>query len=359
MLFFLHKQRFQRLGDGDTLAFKSGRVITHDGAKVLAEEPFLLGKDFDKNVQRDSLILSFEPMPKGVRSFDYLGKSGRRTREIKGIRLDEALYPSLLPPYQPFVDDGQPLKPLKMDLGELSATIRVHGGGVITSHADWRTIWGKPFRCSNDDDSVIVYRCPDYLRQLPFFSGRGFGLVEVGINTQFPLLLIPGETLTLDIDLPAVTARDRKFAGGKIRMRDTYRVGGTIGDINQVLLENQELMYSHFHKEVIPECTADENFPQWAEQLWQNFDAFRLKLLERHPDYTTRQKEFLRIWVEDMYVSYRHDYANMLKTRMGAAKADSLSGHLTETYTLKETKALPGYNYAKDVQIVINNHNNE
>ena len=321
---------------GDTLAFKSGRVITHDGAKVLAEEPFELGRDFDKNVLRDSLILSFEPVPKGARSFDYVGKSGRRTREIKGIRLDERLYPSLLPPYQPFVDDGQSLKPLKMELGEVSATIRVHGGGIITSHADWRTIWGKPYRCSNDDDSVIVYRCPDYQRQLPFFSGRGFGLVEVGINTQFPLVLIPGETLTLDIDLPAVTARDGKFTGGKVQMRDTYRVGGTIGDINQVLLENQELMYTHFHKEVIPECTADESFSQWAEQLWQNFEAFRQELLAKHPDYTTRQKEFLKIWVEDMYVSYRHDYAKMLKTRMGADKADSLSAHLAETYTLKD-----------------------
>ncbi len=32
---------------GDTLAFKSGRVITHDGTKVLAEEPFELGKNVD------------------------------------------------------------------------------------------------------------------------------------------------------------------------------------------------------------------------------------------------------------------------------------------------------------------------
>ncbi|MCR5820456.1 MAG: hypothetical protein K6F94_05885 [Bacteroidaceae bacterium] len=88
---------------------------------------------------------------------------------------------------------------------------------------------------------MIVYRSTDYLRQSPLFSGRGFGLVEKGINTQFPLLLIPGETLTLDIDLPAVTARDNKLADGKVTMRDCYRVGGTIGDINQVLLENQGL----------------------------------------------------------------------------------------------------------------------
>ena len=58
--------------NGDTLAFKSGRVITHDGAKVLAEEPFELGKNVDKNIQRDSLIMTFEPLPKGAEAFDYL-----------------------------------------------------------------------------------------------------------------------------------------------------------------------------------------------------------------------------------------------------------------------------------------------
>lgn len=322
--------------NGDTLAFKSGRVITHDGAKVLAEEPFELGKDVDKNIQRDSLIMTFEPLPKGAETFDYLGKSGRREREIKGIRLSEGLYPPLLPPYQPFVDDGQPLKPLKMGLGEVSATIRVHGGGTIMSHSDWRNLWGKLFRCSNDGDSVIVYRCPDYLRQLPFFSGRGFGLVEKGVNTQFPLLLIPGETLTLDIDLPAVTARDNKLADGKVKTRDCYRVGGSIGDINQVLLENQELMYTFFHKEAIPECTGEETFAEWSEQLWQNLDAFRQDLQDRHPDYTRRQREFLRIWTEDLYASYRNDYVKTLKDRMGADRADSLMGRLKETYTLAD-----------------------
>ena len=322
----------QLVCNGDTLAFKSGRVITHDGGKVLAEEPFELGRDIDKNIQRDSLIMTFEPLPKGAERFDYIGKSGRRKREIKGIRLSEGPYPSLLPAYQPFVDDGQPLKPLKMGLGEVSATIRVHGGGTILSHNDWRTLWGKPFHCSNDDDSVIVYRCPDYLRQLPLFSGRGFGLVEVGINTQFPLVLIPNETLTLDIDLPAVTARDNK----KAKMRDTYRVGGSIGDINQVLLENQELMYMHFHKDVIPECTAEETFAEWSEQLWQNFEAFRQKLVDRHPNYTRRQREFLKIWIEDLYACYRNDYVKTLKDKMGAGRADSLMGHLKETHTLAD-----------------------
>ncbi len=320
--------------NGQTYAYTSGRVITHDGLKVLTEEAFEMGKQYDKDVQRDSLILTFEPLPKEAKTFDCHVKNGRRNRLITGIRLDGQLYPSLLPPYQPFVDDGQPLKPLKMGLGELSATIRVHGGGKLTSHHTHSNIWGKIWRSSNDDDSLIVFRSPAYLRALPSFSGIGFGLVEVGINTQFPLILIPDETLTLDIDVPAITARDEKIGGRKIKMRDCYRVGGTIGDINQTLLENQELMYTHFHRDVIPECAEGESFPEWSEHLWQNFELLRQKLLARHPEYTRRQQEFLTVWANDLYVSYRHDYAKMLKQRMGSTPTDSLVAHLHDTYTL-------------------------
>ena len=327
----------QLVAGGDTLAFKSGRIITHDGTQVLTEEPFELGKQYEKNVQRDSLILSFESLPKGTKTFDCLTNNGRRNRNIKGIRCDDQLYPALLPPYQPLTDDGQPLKPLTMGLGELSATIRVHGGGKVSPANKYANIWGKSYCCSNYDDSLIVFRRPAYLRELPFFTGNGFGLTEYGFNNLFPLVLIPGETLTLDIDLPAITARDEKLAGGKIKMRDCYRVGGTIGDINQVLLENQELMYARYHKEVIPECSEGESFPEWSEQLWQNFESYRQKKFGEHPDYTRRQKEFLTVWLNDLYVCYRHNYANMLKQKMDPTPIDSLVTHLSETYTLADS----------------------
>jgi len=323
--------------NGQTYAYKSGRVLTHDSVKVLAEEVFEMGKDYERDKQRDSLILSFEPLPKEAKTFDCYVKNGRNKRQITGIRLDDQLYPSLLPPYKPFVDDHQPLKPLKMEEGELQATIRVHGGGILTSHSAYIYSWGKIVSCSNDDDSLIVYRRSDCLQAFPFFSGQGFGLTEKGINTQFPLLLIPGETLTLDIDVPAVSARNKKLAGGKIKMRDCYRVGGTIGDLNQVLLENQELMYTPLHREVIPVCTEGMSFPEWSEQLWQNYEAFGKKLLSKHPDYTRRQQEFLTIWVNDNYVNIRHNYAKHAKSGTGNATTDSIRlAHLKETHTLKD-----------------------
>lgn len=327
----------QLVAGGDTLAYRSGRIITHDSVQVLKDEPFEMGRKYEeKDVRRDSLILTFEPLPKGTLTFDCLVNNGRRNREIRGIRADGRPYPSLLPPSQPLVDDDQPLKPLSMQLGEASATIRVHGGAKLISHVYSCKIWGKSYECSPYTDSVMHYHRPAYLMEMPFFSGIGFGLTEVGLNTQFPLVMIPGETLTLDIDAPAVMARGKQIGDRQVTMRDCYRVGGTIGDINQVLLENQELMYTHFHEDAIPVCTEGESFSEWSEQLWQNFDALLRKLLSRHPDYTRRQREFLTVWVNDKYVYYRQDYAKSLKNRMRPTPVDSLVAHLDETYTLAD-----------------------
>ena len=55
--------------NGQTYAYKSGRVLTHDSVKVLAEEVFEMGKDYERDKQRDSLILSFEPLPKEAKTF--------------------------------------------------------------------------------------------------------------------------------------------------------------------------------------------------------------------------------------------------------------------------------------------------
>ena len=77
--------------NGDTIAFKSGRLITHEGSKVINEEVFESGKKYDKSIQRDSLILTFAPLPKGAQTFDCLVEEGKWTVNIQGIRLDNQL----------------------------------------------------------------------------------------------------------------------------------------------------------------------------------------------------------------------------------------------------------------------------
>ena len=53
--------------DGQTFACQQGRIITHEGQEVLADEAFEFGKDYEKDARKDSVILYFEPLPREQR----------------------------------------------------------------------------------------------------------------------------------------------------------------------------------------------------------------------------------------------------------------------------------------------------
>ena len=57
-------------------------------------------------------------------------------------------------------------------------------------------------------------------------------------------------------------------------------------------------------------------------------------------------------------ISWVDSIENATKLVTNAEGSITIDGLTNGTYTLKETKALPGYNYAKDVQIIIRNQNN-
>ena len=323
--------------NGDTIAFKSGRLITHEGSKVINEEVFESGKVYEKNTQRDSLILTFAPLPKGTQTFDCIVEDGKWMLNIQGIRLDNQLYPLCLPPYQPFVDDGQPLKPVKFEPGELSATFKVHGEGFIDAWEEYTDAYsGEKKKCFERQNSISEFQRPCFLPETVDFEGIGFQLVSPCFETIFPLILIPGEPLTLEIDQPAITYWDEYGKTGKIHHRDCYRLSGTTADINQVLLENQEFNSSYFHTEKIPVCTEGQSFSEWSEQLWQNLQSWYQEILNNHPEYTRRQRDFLRMMTENLYVCHRHNYDNIVRIRMEGQNTDSLVAHLNETYTLIE-----------------------
>ena len=323
--------------NGDTIAFKSGRLITHEGSKVINEEVFESGKVYEKNTKRDSLILTFAPLPKGAQTFDCIVEDGKWMLNIQGIRLDNQLYPLCLPPYQPFVDDGQPLKPVKFEPGELSATFKVHGEGFIDAWEVYTDAYsGEMKKCFERQNSISEFRRPSFLPETVNFEGIEFQMVSPCFETIFPLILIPGEPLTLEIDQPAITYWDEYGKTGKIQHRDCYRLTGTTADINQVLLENPEFNSSYFHTEKIPVCADGQSFSEWSEQLWQNLQSWYQEILNNHPEYTRRQRDFLRLMIEDLYVRHRHNYGNMVRVRMEGQNTDSLVAHLNETYTLKD-----------------------
>ena len=277
---------------GKTYTFQQGRILTHDGTTVLADDAFEIARKYTKNEQQDSLILTFEPLPKEAKTFDYLESDNEGPWKIYGIRLDNQLYPLILPPYQKPIDNGEPLKPLTLKYGEATATLTLHGGGAFTYFGDPSRdpITGQYESKTQYSDSTTFYCHPAYVATRP--------IIEGGIAGQFPLILIPGETFTLEADATACWALKRDFAAGKPTFNDCYRLGGTLGDLNQVLLENKFLQYSVIKG--LPTYDGGDT-SVWCDALWQSLDTLRRGVVERH-GYTHRQQDFLRLLLEDYYV---------------------------------------------------------
>ena len=122
--------------EGRVYEYISGRLITHDGPMVLSDEAFEIGKEYDKNPMQDSLILTFEPLPKKTVMFDYIEGDNSSSWKIYGIRLDGKLHPFRLPAYKKPDNTGEPLKPLTLTHGKAMATIRVHGGSGVGYFGD-------------------------------------------------------------------------------------------------------------------------------------------------------------------------------------------------------------------------------
>lgn len=285
--------------DGQVYAYKSGRLLTHDGKTLLNDEELEFGKNYEKNAQRDSLILSFEPLPKGAKVFDFLEDDNESSWVVRGIRLDDQLYPFILPPYQQPLDNGQPLQPLTLKDGEATATLTFHGNDQFAYFGDpsRNPITGEyESKSYNEGDSTLVYCHPANVATRPVFLRV---TNDVGSFSQFPLILIPGETFTLEVDGAACTAHDNEFVAGKPTLRDCYRVGGTLGDLNQVLLENS-FLYSRYIGGT-PTYKEGEDVAAWCDALWQSLDTLCQGVVERQ-GYTRRQQDFLQLLMENYYV---------------------------------------------------------
>lgn len=323
--------------DGQQIAFKTGRIITHKDGKIMADDVFEIGKKYEQNEQQDSVILIFDPLPKGAKTFDYIESGLEGGWQIRGIRMDGQLYPFIFNAYQPPTDDGQPLKPLTPTYGKATAVVTLHGGEALSYFGPpaQDPITGKFEAETRMGDSVTAFCHPAYLPMRVTWIGPDID--PSGGYGQFPLLHIPGETLTLDVDAAACT--ERSFGcKGVVGRHDCYRLGGSLADLNQVILENQAL--AGVQVKEVPEYRIGENFTKWSERLWQSIDTLRQSMCGR-TDYTRRQRDFANLLADRAYLNIRHSYelAVGYKMRTLGLDADSAIAHLKATYTLKDPHA--------------------
>lgn len=319
--------------NGKTFAYQSGRIITHDGADVLSDEPFELMKEYD-NALSDSLILMFDPLPKDAKTFDFLEGDKPSYWKYLGIRLDHQLYPYRLPEYQKPVDNGEPLKPLTLNYGQCKLTVDKDSSLMFAAGYTQNPVTGAN---EHETPAKDTYLISVYPAAFPTFLGPYIPHWDLN---QFKGLLVAGETLTLSFDEAACVAYQHDFAAGKPDPRQCVQAGGSIGDLNQVLIDNPGLALGWSNE--VPKYEAGQTFAEWSEQLWQNMGKLRQVMLQS-PDYTRRQKDFIQLYIDWIYLFVRENYTRSLRYRMHPA-ADSIWKKLDETYTFIDP-------HAKDLQL--------
>ena len=184
------------------------------------------------------------------------------------------------------------------------------------------------------DGNVCHYSQPAYTAIMPTFIGPRLG--TDGFGNQYHMIVIPGETLTIDFDPAACNAWIYDFAAGK-PSHHGYRLGGTIGDLNEVLLDNQR-HFSLYIMSEIPSYDEVKDFPEWREKLWQNLDTLRTSVMNRK-DYTRRQKDFFTLLIDRAYVRCNVLCLGFLEWKNNYSLPDSALAHLKNTYTLVDPHA--------------------
>ena len=328
--------------NGKTFACQQGRILTRENNEVLADEVFEFDKDYEKDARKDSVILYFDPLPKGTKTFDYIEDDNINSWKFYGIRLDGKLYPELLPAYKPREDDGKPLEPLALKYGEATATFTILGDTIndfgwagdycrdpVTSEYNVK---------SETDGNVCHFSQLAYTSIMPLFIGPRID--TNGFGDQYNMIVIPGETLTATFDPATCNAWIYDFAAGK-PSHQGYRLGGTIGDLNEILLDNKRHFTLYMMSE-IPAYDEVKDFPQWREKLWQNLDTLRRSMMKR-TDYTRRQKDFFSLLIDRAYVRCNVLCLGFLEWKNNHSLPDSALAHLRNTYTLVDP-------HAKDLQ---------
>lgn len=320
--------------NGNNYAYQQGRIISHDDTRVLSDDSFELGKEYKKNEQQDSVILYFDPLPKDALTFDYLEGEGPGSWKFIGIRLDNQLYPYRLPKYKKPVDNGEPLKPITLKYGQCKLTIDKDSSQMFAGAYTENPVTGVS---ETENPAKDTYLISVYPAAYPTFIGPY--IPHWNLN-QFKGLLIAGETLTLSFDEAAGTAYTHDFAAGKPDALQCVQAGGSIGDLNQVLLDYPGLACGW--PDETPAYVDGQTFTEWSEQLWQNISKLRQEMLQ-NPDYTRRQKDFIQLYIDWIYLSIRENYNRSLLYKMHPAGAETWA-KLNETYTLKDP-------HAKDLQL--------
>lgn len=312
--------------NGQKLSYRGGMFLVKKGEHI-EEQPFMVDEENplirervgDEMVYpRDSLLLCFDPLPKGAKTLDFIESDDPADGPwiVLGIKWDGKPYPSALPPVVPRL-----LSP------DLSAYIPRYAKAVLRGHIrNYRKEMGEFGYFGNRDYGVKGEAFPFEVQS------DSLGNFSYEVETSYPvllspsicgdqwrsLLLVPGEELVIDVDMAAFSERGSLSTNlvGWRKQPPAVQFRGNYATLNEVAWGmNLSWLIAPF----------DTPFPKFVNELWGSYQDEILKI-DANPSLQNVQKEYARLLAQKYYLGNRIYYVERLKSalRWSRQRSDSL-----------------------------------
>ena len=275
-----------------TLSVK--QYIIKDGKTESAE--FTFNKWFKVgNDETDSLIIDFEPMPNKIKSFDFI-ENDNSNWMILGVRTIGEPYPTQFKPQKNTSSQAlQPFVP-KYDKAVLKGHIYGYSPKmkVTTYHHN---------RFTNKDDISF------HIDSLGNFRAETQCAFPINMYLEFgksylKCQFVPGEELTLDVDLAVMTANDLEKQNKLYKKHDTEQ--GYI--FSGAMAANSNILNKQFNYEA-EKFDTTTTFKEYTTDIW-NFYQKKQKEIDTDKSYNEQERAFAKMRLQTYYIDLRLEYAS-------------------------------------------------
>lgn len=294
-----------------------------------AAQPYVPDSTYRRNAEvngqsvaaLDSVVFVFPPLPRGADVVTFETDTARRAARIFHLRTDGRLFPArtIRKPQRVAereLPDWQPGRKTAVVSGRIIGYAKGANIGFTWMEANG-DFFPSPEGAKIDTD----YETGHYRFELPITAPYLFRFSLP--RQELDLLLCPGDSVTLDLDLEAVAnAQSVPVEPSPKHLPPGLRTDAPMADLFAAypILKQWKRIYGYLNAE-IADSMADETFAEYAERKWQDHRR-RLAEIDRRRDLTPAQYDYLALASEALYLEKRARF-EWIKGMIDTLAADS------------------------------------
>lgn len=216
--------------------------------------------------------LIFEPLPKGTKRMDFIEGEPDDYFKIWGIRLDDSRPKPTLPPAQ--IPEMTTLEEPVLKAG--IATLKGRFLGYRVGMAKKLMVWYPNFLTGNMEEyNVTIQNDGTFNVDIPLWHITEVYLLQAA--SSIPVYLQPGETSSIEINLPEICREATRLQTGTPSLGAKYRFEGALADLNNSINNDQ------MSKRLQVEPASREEFEQMSKDICDmTIDEYKTYCFKRY-----------------------------------------------------------------------------